>query len=408
MGDNDRSSDEISSYSEEDVTMEVDDELEPQEGDENDLAIEAILDESERLEENVSTVKRNGKHKAPKASLKAQEGEMWKILAKLQEEIKSLKRPRSTTESRNSLQSSDGKRQKIQVETNAGAYDRPSVSSKGESMEVEPQLSSVLNDKQLSSAKSAQLKPATKQQLSSAQDSEQLSSAQKPRTTDDAITIRLDDNDDPLQEELQQQNDDDDSSSEDDAEEGIFEDMVGAIDIQGEDETPGPPLTQIWADKINLAWKTKVNKTAMTALLQKYKTPSNLDALKVPQMNNSIWKLCNKWQRKADLNMSACQRNLIKVVTAVLKIHDHLAVLPRSTRQLAMQTTADIVSMLGKVNREMASKRKISARPVLLGDYKSLATTTEASGENLFGDNLTQVWKVKSTLKKELVTFSLN
>ena len=55
-----------------------------------------------------------------------------------------------------------------------------------------------------------------------------------------------------------------------------------------------------------------------------------------------------------------------------------------------MQTTADIVSMLGKVNREMASKRKISARPVLLGDYKSLATTTEASGENLFGDNLTQ------------------
>ena len=76
----------------------------------------------------------------------------------------------------------------------------------------------------------------------------------------------------------------------------------------------------------------------------------------------------------------------------MLKLHENFTTptLPRSTRQLAMQTTVDVVSLLGKVNRELASKRKISAHPALLGDYKSLATTTEVSDANFFGDNLTQ------------------
>ena len=315
---------------------------------------------------------------------------MWKVLAKLQEEIKSLKRPNKERKT-NEL----SKRQKVDLTTDGRAFDRPTSSRSSEPMEIETQLSSAAN-KQLSSAEVKQLSTAQTSQLSSAQRLRQLSTATIPQ--DDAVTIQPEDANDPLrmeQEELQreilgQDNDEESSEEEEVADDGIFQDMVGAIAIQGEDESPGSRLLQILADKINLAWKTKINKTAVTALMQKYKVPSNLDALKVPAMNRDIWKLLNKWQRKADLNLSACQRNLIKVVTAVLKLHDNFTSLPRSSRQLAMQTTADIVSLLGKVNRELASKRKISARPALVGDYKSLATSTDMTEENLFGDNLTQ------------------
>jgi hypothetical protein len=188
----------------------------------------------------------------------------------------------------------------------------------------------------------------------------------------------------------------------------MFENMVGAVDIQGDDEVPGVPLAQIWADKINLAWTTKIGKTAQNFLMQKYRTPSNLNKLKVPQMNNEIWKLCNKWQKKADLQMGAAQRTLIKVVSAVLQLQNSTASLMSiATRQVAMQTTADIVALLGKVNRELAAKRKISARPVLSGDYKSLATTTKVSGDNLFGDTLTQVFQQYSNLTMISISFQV-
>ena len=70
-------------------------------------AIEAILNESERLEDEEPQPpprrSRKGKQKAsigerltqrsPSASNEVNEGTMWKVLAKLQEEVKSLKRP---------------------------------------------------------------------------------------------------------------------------------------------------------------------------------------------------------------------------------------------------------------------------------------------------------------------------
>ena len=389
MSDNDNPSEgeETASYSEEEAIMDV----ERQEEDETEKAraIESILSDSEMLENNETTSKkRRGKQRlrSSPSPPSASEGMMWKVLAKLTEEVKSLKRPQKT-----SLSGETSKRAKIAVTDDGKAYDRPS-SSRHEPMEVETQLRSA-TPKQLSSATVTQLKTATKEQLSSAQKNRQLSSAEND--IDDTVTIQEEENDDPLRIELQQETlqheDADESSEEEDvAGDDIFQDMVGAIDIQGEEEAPGTPLLQVWADKINLAWKTKTNKTAVNALMQKYKIPKNLDALKVPAMNKEIWKPLNKWQKKADLNLSSCQRNLIKVVSAVLKLHDNFTSLSRSTRQVAMQTTVDVVSLLGKVNRELASRRKMSARPALFGDYKSLATTTDMSEENLFGDNLTQ------------------
>ena len=195
---------------------------------------------------------------------------------------------------------------------------------------------------------------------------------------------------DTLDQEIQETSDMELSSE--DENDNIFDDMVDSIDIQGEDDLPGEPLPQTWADKVNLAWKTKLAKGVFNVLLQKYKTPSNLTEFKVPKMNSEMWRLIGKWQRKADLSLSGSQRSLMKAATAVLKLHDYFVDMPRSTRQVAMQTVADITSLLGKVNRDITLKRKTMIRPALKGDFKTLSTSTTAT-ENLFGDNLTQAIK---------------
>ena len=416
-----QSSDETVSYSEEEI-MDVDD----TNNNENEQAIDAMLEENERLEEQENaflTAKRSGKQKASKSSSPVpgtpdMNVEMWRELKRLQSELNSLKRPRESDVCSNKKGESSTKRKKSEISVNNDV----AFARQGSSMEVDfkiegegskTQLSSAkfkqlssANSKQLSSAKLSQLRSANTPQLSSAKSS-QLSSANSTKTLpvpeqDEIVAIHdTADNDDPLRvetEEIQRgedQEDDDGLSSDDEVEmeedgQGLFADLVEGVNIEGDDDRPGPPLTQIWADKINLAWKTKINKVAYTHLLQKYKTASNLTACKVPSVNKSIWKPLNKWQKKADLNMTSCQRSLIAVVSAVLKTHDYFNTLPRATRQVAMQTTADIVSLLGKVNRELMTRRKMSARSVLVGDYKSLATTTEVTDDNLFGDNLTQ------------------
>ena len=384
MSGNEERNDVSTSSNDESETDEYD--QEPMECDTNDVTIEAILDENERVEQQERDEAEGSKGVSPSI-------EVMNELQRLQEELNQLKRPHVHGKKTNN-ETKTSKRLKIDVTGSAQAYKQ------------DPQVRST--KKQLRSASTKQLRSATSQQLQVSAKSKQPSSATvvSPKvptnvpkdvaqsTVDPAevVTLSVDDND-PLRKELERSDEEMDLETSDDENDGgdMFENLVGAVDIQGSDEVPGVPLAQIWADKINLAWKTKIGKTAHNFLMQKYRTPSNLDALKVPQMNSEIWKLCNKWQRKADLNMSAAQRTLIKVVSAVVQLQNSTTIgASRATRQIALQTTADVVALLGKVNRELAAKRKLSARPVLVGDYKSLATTTKESTENLFGDTLTQ------------------
>ena len=406
------SSDETVSYSEEEILdMEIDNAEQLDELHEEEHMIEDILDENERLEQAEEAFlksKRNGKQKAPKPTAMPDiERDMWKEINRLQSQLNALKpgkRSRQEDESpKNSRRENVTKKQKVDLNVsveNVNAYDRP-----GSSRTVENKQLSSAKQKQLSTATASQLSSGKTKQLSVSAESNQLSSRPTHTVTKpmDLNTVVLDEKDeeDPLRaetEEIQRTGDladpdvNEDLSSDDEMldEPGIFADLVDNVSIEGESDRPGPPLLQVWADKLNLAWKNKIGKTAYTHLLQKYKTPSNLDALKVPAVNKEIWKPLNKWQKKADLNMAACQRSLITVVSAVMKLHDLVSSLPRASRQIAAQTSADIVSLVGKVNREMMVRRKIAARSALVGDYKTLATTIEASEANLFGDHLTQ------------------
>ena len=391
-----------------DVVEQEEDESESNRSKANDL-IATILEESEKLEQDeASSRKKNGKQKLSKDEAIKQN--FWKLISDMQSEISSLKRSRQESDT-------EASKKKARIDTsNSTAYERP-CSSGYQKPKTTKQLSSA--SKKMTQPSSAsntqQLKPANQTRLS-AEQTPQLSTVQRSRgpvtddsgrrnaepnvNVDDVITIQAGENDDPLAQEIEdnetQENDlsEDIELSSEDKVDNVFDDMVDAIDIQGEDDLPGEPLPEAWAEKVNLAWKTKVAKGVFNALLQKYKTPSNLNEFKVPKMNSEIWRLIGKWQRKADLTLSGSQRALMKAATAVLKLHDYFtsSTMPRSTRQIAMQTVADITTLLGKVNRDITLKRKTMIRPSLKGDFKTLSTSTDVT-ENLFGDNLTQAIK---------------
>ena len=404
------SDEETVSYSEEEI-MDVDvsqDEFEPESTRTTaNEVIATILDESEKLEQEAKSARRKGKQRVSKRDVKYQQN-FAKLIEDMQTEINSLKRSRRPE----SPASESSKRTKIDVDNDTGAFDRPSSSgfkkpsSKQLSTGQKPQLSSATISKQLKTANSTRLSPkkSVPKQLSpekrperSGENVDTSEETVHQNVNDDAITIQAGENDDPLAQELHANsgaaNDasDMDVTSAEEDEDNIFEDMVDAIDIRGEDDLPGEPLPQTWAEKVNLAWKTKVAKGVFNVLLQKYKTPSNLTAFKVPKMNSEMWRLIGKWQRKADLSLSGSQRALMKAATAVLKMHDYFADTPRSTRQVAMQTAADVISLLGKVNRDITLKRKTMIRPSLKGDFKTLSTSTQVTV--MFGDNLTQAIK---------------
>ena len=375
-------------------------------------ALNEILEESERLDvqnsEKRTPKTRSGKERAKKVTKSEQETRLWEVISRIQEEMKSLKRSHTTNDD---PQLDRTKRKKVETSPRKEAFDRPG-SSRDRDFQTEEQLSAEESSTQLSSAQpSRQLRFANRKQLSPAETQPQLRPVRPPTVPrvqnddaaeadaddmdieiddDDEVTLQVGDQNDPLARELQQDSGDEDSSEDEGNDQDYFDDMVNAIDIRGEDELPGQALNQTWAEKIDLAWKTKMSKSALTTLLTKYRLPSNLTELKVPKMNKEIWRLIGKWQRKADLAMSNSQRCLMKATAAALQLHEQLADLPRSTRQIGMQTTADIVSLLGKVNRELINKRKVTVRPCLLGDYKTLSHSTSATAENLFGDNLTQ------------------
>ena len=108
-------------------------------------------------------------------------------------------------------------------------------------------------------------------------------------------------------------------------------------------------------------------------------------------MNNEIWKILDKWQRKSDLNFCGTQKTLIKVASATLKLND-IAVTQgnENSKKLALQITADIMAMLGQANQDISLKRRSFVRSVLKPEYKSLCSSTKDITEYLFGENLSQ------------------
>ena len=396
------------SGTEEDVSGTSDQDNEMNVDVEQETAIGLIMSDTEALEAK-ATPSSGKKRKRKEHKVENPHRELMKMLLKLQGDVESLKvyTPFEPVEDENH-----------NVPQLSTARNTQQLSTAQNSQ----QLSTAQNSQQLSTAQNSQQLSTTAQNaLSPADNSTQPSPAKRPRLRplrsvasvtntapaavaqqlDDVVDIHANENDPLLQEtEMGQSAAETSEDEEYDDQDNIFNDLVDDININDDDELLGDAIPENFAEKINKIWTTKMSKTLVSTLLLKYQTPNNLGDLRVPKMNREIWRLISRWQRKADISMSTSQRALVKAASAVLKLHDYFANQDKATRQIAMHTTVDIISILAKVNRDLTIKRKTMIRPALKGDFKTLATSTKTSGENLFGDTLTQDIKDIQVKKK--------
>ena len=253
------SSEELESYSSEEIEQESEAEQEqPLNNTENDAAIAAILDENEHLEEQAetSTNKRtsSGKQKVAPAKVTAFQtvvktpntADLMKSIRMLQKQVDTLQK--------------DPKKRKIDV-SSENAYDHDLQGSSG----IPPKKLKLLKIKQLSSA-SNKLSPMNNSQQLSTAKSKQLSPAKKPTVSDSSeeeIELHPGKENDPLAQEVNEENMEVESTDDEGQDDDIFDDIVGSINIGGDDELlTGEPVPTSWADKLNTAWKTKIPKAS--------------------------------------------------------------------------------------------------------------------------------------------------
>ena len=93
----------------------------------------------------------------------------------------------------------------------------------------------------------------------------------------------------------------------------------------GQTEETGPTLSENLAEIISKVLKKIMPVDKLKALLDKYPRPDNISPLISPTVNNSIWQKLKHETRKADIRLGQIQDNVVKTVTATVKVVEKLS-----------------------------------------------------------------------------------
>lgn len=168
----------------------------------------------------------------------------------------------------------------------------------------------------------------------------------------------------------------------------ITNDIFKNIKTASMEDNKGPAVDNNWGNIVNQNWSCKKDEDSMKKLRSLYPIPSNCELI-VPKLNIELWELINSTQRKSDVTFSQIQRNLTASVAASLAIATDV-LSNKFDKKNIIQTTANLVALLGEASSEISKKRKLFIRSVLKDEYKDLTSLTTETTKNLFGDNLAQ------------------
>lgn len=189
----------------------------------------------------------------------------------------------------------------------------------------------------------------------------------------------------------------------------ISSDIFKNIKTASVEDNKGPAVDNTWGKIVNQNWSCKKDKESMKKLRSLYPIPSNCELI-VPKLNIELWQLISSTQRKSDVTFSQIQRNLTASVAASLSIATDV-LSNKFNKENIIQTTANMVALLGEASNEISKKRKLFIRSVLKDEYKDLTSLTTETTENLFGDNLSQNIKdlnLRNKLKLKSYSYSKN
>ena len=134
-------------------------------------------------------------------------------------------------------------------------------------------------------------------------------------------------------------------------------------------EKTSPPLREGLAAIFNNLLSEKMGEEKLKAKLEKYPRPENVQGLRTPKVNPSIWSQLSTAMKAQDVRSQKGQSTLIGAITAMTK-------------------AADFFAMALQYNHEVNHSRRLAMKKEMHKDYAALCnvSTVDGSSEFLFGD----------------------
>jgi hypothetical protein len=170
------------------------------------------------------------------------------------------------------------------------------------------------------------------------------------------------------------------------------ETSVAAIDNAWgfcDEEPKGKPLADDVAANVKCLFTSKMDSKKLTDTAAKYATPSNVECLAVPLVNEVIWNPMSSRLRTQDLRAQQAQKYLLKGVMALLSTVDTIS-----------DQQKEAVVLLVAANNDLNTLRRDLIKPELKSNLTTLCKPTNPVTKYLFGDDLTKNIKDLETQQK--------
>ena len=168
----------------------------------------------------------------------------------------------------------------------------------------------------------------------------------------------------------------------------VLQEASNALDS---DDLVGGPVKEHVAAFVKKAFEKPIKGDMVKNYKEKFPTPSNIDCLDVPILNEPIYLKLSSTAKNEDRAIQANQAIFMKVVGALVKITDVLADHEKEGAWVkeAMKMGTDGITLAAALKKEWLKARRDDVKPALPEDFKSLASAkVPLSAKNLFGDDL--------------------
>ena len=125
----------------------------------------------------------------------------------------------------------------------------------------------------------------------------------------------------------------------------------------------------------------------LKAKLDKYPRPENVEGLRIPKVNPSIWSQLPTSMKTQDVRSQKGQNTLIGAISAMTKAAN-LALGKYSNDKELITLLTDAVAMALQYNHEVNHSRRLAMKREMHKDYAALCnlSTVDGTSEYLFGD----------------------
>ena len=179
--------------------------------------------------------------------------------------------------------------------------------------------------------------------------------------------------------------------------------VLHELDQEYVDAAIGPKVDDQVAKIMNKRLSQRMDIKLLKDKMAKYNRPENCDLIRVPRVNEPVWKSLDSYRKRQDVKLSNIQKTCVAVGGSMAYTLDMLYK-NKEKKELdipaLMRSLADTAAMLGHVNIDLSLVRREVMRPILNTEYRNLCNPDHPVTSWLFGDDLQNEMKdVKETNK---------